>query len=138
MSVPIDPRPSSQEPSSSLLAGIRILVVDDDDDAREILKHVLVHAGATVSTAASAEQALIAVAGVDIVVTDFSMPVQSGGWLLERIRERPRPVPVIAFTGYGDVFAAELAKVGFARVLRKPLDPWQMCQEIRATLRDSR
>jgi CheY-like chemotaxis protein len=44
-------------------------------------------------------------------------------------------VPVIAFTGYGEAYAAQLAAAGFARVVQKPVDPWQLCDEIRAVIR---
>src|ERR1700704_3559787 len=98
------------DPASRTLTGVRVLIVDDHADTREILETVLTHAGATVFSAASAEQALAAVGGVDIVVTDFQMPGEPGGWLRERIGERPLPVPVIVVTGFADVYAEQLAK----------------------------
>jgi hypothetical protein len=44
---------------------------------------------------------------------------------------------VIVLTGYADLYAKELGKASFARVLRKPLDPWQLCHVITAVLRDA-
>jgi CheY-like chemotaxis protein len=117
------------------LAGLRILVVEDHDDSRDFLQQVLLHAGASVVTASSAREAITQLEGVDVVVTDFAMPGETGLWLLERVRERPRPVPVIVVTGYADVHAAELSRAPFARVLRKPADPWQLCAEVRAVAR---
>jgi CheY-like chemotaxis protein len=90
-----------------------------------------------VRLAASARDALRGVDDVDIVVTDYSMPGDTGLWLLHRIRERPRPVPVIVLTGYADVYARELAEAPFARILRKPIDPWTLCEVVREILRDS-
>jgi CheY-like chemotaxis protein len=59
------------------------------------------------------------------------MPGDTGLWLLERVREGPRPVPVVVLTGYADLHARELGAAAFARVLRKPVDPWQLCRVIR-------
>jgi CheY-like chemotaxis protein len=86
--------------------------------------------------ALSAREALSAVDSVDVVVTDYSMPGETGLWLLERIREQPRPIPVLVVTGYADRYARELRQAPFARVLRKPLDPWQLCDVIATVLRE--
>jgi CheY-like chemotaxis protein len=48
--------------------------------------------------------------------------------------ELARPVPVIVVTGYADRYAEQLARAPFARVLRKPIDPWQLCAVIAAVL----
>jgi CheY-like chemotaxis protein len=105
-------------------------VVDDHEDTRELLHQVLVHAGAIVQLASSAREALLLLEAVDVVVTDYSMPGETGAWLLERVREVPRPVPVIVLTGYADVYARELSLAPFARVLRKPIDPGALCDAV--------
>jgi CheY-like chemotaxis protein len=117
------------------LAGIQILVVDDHQDTRDLIEQVLTHAGASVVAASSARDALRAVDGMDVVVTDYSMPGETGLWLLDRICERPRPIPVLVVTGNTDRYADEIRKAPFARVLRKSLDPWQLCEVIAAVLR---
>ena len=81
--------------SRQALTGIRVLVVDDDEDTRALIELVVLYAGARVITASSAPDAIKAVADVDVVVTDYSMPGQTGLWLLERVRERTPDVPVI-------------------------------------------
>lgn len=63
------------------------------------------------------------------------MPGETGLWLLERVRERARPVPVIFVTGYVDLYAKQLAPTPFAPVLRKPIDPWHLCSVVGAMLR---
>ena len=78
---------------------------------------------------------LVTLDEADVVVTDYSMPDDTGLWLLEHARGRPRPVPVIALTGYTDIHVAELARAPFARVLRKPIDPWRLCREVRDVVR---
>jgi CheY-like chemotaxis protein len=55
------------------LAGIRILVVEDDDDSREILAQVLILEGATVTAVSTARQALALLSKADIVLTDVAI-----------------------------------------------------------------
>ena len=112
------------------LTGIRVLVVDDDEDTRALIELVVLYAGARVITASSAPDAIKAVADVDVVVTDYSMPGHTGLWLLERVRERTPDVPVIMLTGYADYLGKHLTQAPFARVLRKPVDPQQVCDTI--------
>jgi CheY-like chemotaxis protein len=109
--------------------------VDDNADTVDLLQQALTYAGAAVRAAFSAREALTALDDVDVVITDYSMPGETGVWLLERARERPRPVPVIVLTGYADVHMAELAAAPFARLLRKPIDPWALCREVRDVAR---
>ena len=56
-------------------------------------------------------------------------------WLLARIRERPAPIPVLLMTGLADINARELETAGFARILKKPVDPFRLCDEVRAVVR---
>jgi CheY-like chemotaxis protein len=85
------------------LAGISLLLVDDDADGREVLEYSLTHAGATVVTAAGALEALerFKASRPTIVVTDIAMPSVDGFWLCEQIRalaDGGQHVPVIALT----------------------------------------
>jgi diguanylate cyclase len=85
------------------LAGLSILLVDDDADAREVLEYSLAHAGATVMTAASAIEALetFRMSRPAIVVTDVAMGSLDGVWLCEQIRalsDGTQHVPVVALT----------------------------------------
>jgi two-component system, OmpR family, response regulator len=111
------------EPDSVSCHGLRVLVVDDNDDSRDLLGQALTEAGAMVWLASSARDALTMLNDVDVVVTDYVMPGETGVWLLERANARARPVPVIVLTAYADLHAVELASAPFARVLRKPVDP---------------
>jgi CheY-like chemotaxis protein len=114
------------------LRGVRVLAVDDHDDSRDLLAMALGYAGAVVATASSAREALPLIPEVEIVVTDMSMPGEDGAWLLAQVEQSRRPVPVIVLTGFADLY--DFTGVNFARVLRKPFDPWHLCQEIRAVL----
>ena len=120
------PRNASRLPSCS---GIRVLVVNDDQDTRDLMEQLLVYVGATVRVATTAREVSLALDEADVVVTDDSLPGDTAVWLLERAHQRPRPVPVILVTSY-DVHV----NAPFARVLRKPIDLWALCREIQAAV----
>jgi CheY-like chemotaxis protein len=128
--------PDAAVPDAALpsLAGVQVLVVDDHHDTRQVFDQVLGLAGAVVSSAASAREALGYLDRVAVIVTDYAMPGETGLWLLERVLERAQPVPVILVTGYADLYAKQLATAPFARVLRKPVDPLQLCTVVAAVL----
>jgi CheY-like chemotaxis protein len=115
------------------LRGVRVLVVEDNDDSRDVLTMSLEYAGALVSPASSAREALPLTPVVDVVVTDMSMPGEDGAWLLAQVEQSRRPIPVIVLTGLDHRY---FTGAKFARVLRKPFDLWRLCQEIRAVLGD--
>jgi CheY-like chemotaxis protein len=109
------------------LAGVSILVVEDDLDGREMLEQFLSYVGASVRTAASAEEGfeLFKAAPPAIVVTDIGMPSRDGLWLLQRIRALPAVprVPVVALTGYCRTDEREMLRAaGFDAQAVKPLD----------------
>jgi two-component system OmpR family response regulator len=105
-----------------LLTGIKILVVEDDEDNRELLAHSLTAAGASVTAVSTAEEALPVVPGADIVVTEYALSGDDAVWLLERVNKLPRPIPVIAVSGYDGRQEPRLASAPFARRLLKPVD----------------
>jgi CheY-like chemotaxis protein len=117
------------------LAGIRVLVVEDHDDSRDLLEQVLEHVGALVIASPSADEALEHLGQVDVVVTDIAMPGHDGFWLLHEVQWRYASTPVIAVSGYSDLQEKALREAAFARVLRKPIDPWVLCREVAAALR---
>ncbi|HEX8177195.1 MAG TPA: PAS domain S-box protein [Pyrinomonadaceae bacterium] len=88
------------------LDGLRVLVVDDEPDTRELLKAGLSQCGAEVSTASSASEALEAIeaAPPDLLISDIGMPDTDGYDLIRRIRElsadKGGRVPAIALTAY--------------------------------------
>jgi CheY-like chemotaxis protein len=109
------------------LAGLSILVVEDDLDGREMLQEFLSYLGASVRTAANAEEGLelFKAAPPAIVVTDIGMPSRDGLWLLHRIRSLPAipRVPVVALTGHGMAHEQEMLRAaGFDGHAVKPFD----------------
>jgi CheY-like chemotaxis protein len=122
-----------------LLAGISVLLVDDDEDARELTEVVLRQAGATVRSTSSAIEALeqFKAATPAVVVADIAMPQRDGIWLLREVRslQGVPAVPFIAFTAYA--MAADKQKIlaaGFSDHIIKPVDPEDLVRAIaRAT-----
>jgi CheY-like chemotaxis protein len=117
------------------LAGVHVLVVEDTDDSREVLRVVLEYCGALVTTAESAEKAkrILETIRPHVLVTDIAMPDDG----LELIREvkavaesKGIHIPAIAITAYQDR-REELLAEGFAELLEKPLDPITLCGVVR-------
>jgi CheY-like chemotaxis protein/anti-sigma regulatory factor (Ser/Thr protein kinase) len=111
------------------LDGLRVLVVDDEPDARRMLAKVLESVGARVVMADSAVEALAKITGehaVDVMVSDLGMPDQNGYDLIREVRGRghqARDLPAVALTGFAhkdDARKAVLA--GFQAHIPKPVD----------------
>jgi CheY-like chemotaxis protein len=110
------------------LDGVRALVVDDEPDARDLVRRVLEEHGAVVSTVASGEQALGALEAdpPDVLLSDIGMPGMDGYQLMRSVRASGsghRRVPAIALTAFArgeDRKKALLA--GYQSHLAKPFD----------------
>jgi signal transduction histidine kinase len=107
------------------LDGLRVLFVDDEPDARELVAMVLTDAGATVHAAASAAEAmaLIEREPFDVMVSDIGMPGEDGYSLMRRVAARTPAVPGIALSAFTSAQDRERAlAAGFQTHLPKPLD----------------
>jgi CheY-like chemotaxis protein len=110
------------------LVNVRILVVEDDEDARELLVTVLSSQGASVASAASADEAIAELerARPDLLVSDVGLPGADGFELLRRVRARhtPEQLPAIALTAYARPDDRDLSReAGFQAHLAKPASP---------------
>jgi signal transduction histidine kinase/ActR/RegA family two-component response regulator len=125
--------------ASSSLAGIRVLTVDDDATTREMLEEALSRAGAEVTTADSATDALSKLGSFrpHVLVSDIGMPNQDGYDLMRKIRTLPRDAggatPAVALTG----FAREEDRVaswraGYQAMTPKPVNIAELVSTIRA------
>ena len=126
----------------TVLQGVQILVVDDDDDARDLLHAVLEYCGAQVFAASSTRRALATLDQVrpHVILCDLVMPGGDGYALVRAVRSRASldTVPVVALTAYGFAHGAEEAlAAGFSAYLRKPVEPWKLCRTIAAIRRDA-
>ena len=115
--------------ADGLPAGIRILLVEDNDDSREMLKVLFAqHNFETTAVSSSAEA--IAVIGEfqpNILISDIGMPNEDGYELIRRIRQLPPEkcglIPAVALTGYASVHDRDLAvQAGFQEHCPKPVD----------------
>src|SRR5687768_17363451 len=89
---------------SPQLRGIRVVLVEDHDDSRELLTLMLEQCGAVVVAAPSARVGLQAVLEhqPDVVVSDLGMPGADGYWLIREVRSRVGALPAVAVTGFSD------------------------------------
>lgn len=133
------PAPSSEhvlpEESSTDLDGMRILVVEDEPDARDLLTTVLSGRGANVSAASDARQALAMFdsCSPDVVVSDIEMPGEDGCSLIRRLRDRAADVRAMAVSGFAAPKDAERAlDAGFDVHVSKPIEPRELVTRIRA------
>src|SRR5258707_10754648 len=112
------------------LTGIRVLVVEDHSDSRDMLEQALGFLGATVITVMTAEAAATRLADADVVVTDYALPGHDGIWLLGQITGSPRPVPAILVSGFAASQVQAVADSPFALKLLKPVDPFELRRQI--------
>jgi signal transduction histidine kinase/integral membrane sensor domain MASE1/CheY-like chemotaxis protein len=117
------------------LDGLRVLVVDDHGDARELLGLVLRERGAEVLMAAGVPEALevLARSVVDVLVSDLAMPGADGYALIEAVRAtRGTAMPAVALTAYAGREVRERAiAAGFTAHATKPVNPEDLVELIR-------
>jgi signal transduction histidine kinase/ActR/RegA family two-component response regulator len=112
------------------LRGLRVLVVDDDRDARDLFTRALEHYDARVTAVASAAAALTTLERwkPDVLVSDIGMPDESGYVLMRKIRRLPPEdggaIPALALTAYAGASDVKLAlSAGFSAHVAKPIEP---------------
>jgi CheY-like chemotaxis protein len=115
------------------LSGIKVLVVDDQSDARELIQRVLVDCDADVLTANTAGEALLAVERErpDVLVSDVGMPDVDGYELLRRVRAlgqaRGGRIPAIALTAFArSEDRTRVLRAGFLVHVSKPIEPSEL------------
>ena len=124
-----------------MLNGLRIMVVDDEDETRELLKMMLSSHGAEVLAAASGTEALAQIDECQpgIIVSDIGMPVMDGYMFMKRVRaldSEQRSVPAIALTAYAraeDRLRALAA--GFQMHVPKPVEASELVMVIASLIR---
>lgn len=105
---------------------LKVLVVDDEIDSRDILTFVLEKEGAEITPVTSAKEALKAFANssFDLIISDIGMPEVDGYTLMAQIRKLPqgKDIPAIALTAYaGEVDREHSLKAGYQRHISKPI-----------------
>jgi PAS domain S-box-containing protein/excisionase family DNA binding protein len=124
---------SSEDCDEHALAGLRVLIVDNEEDARELIQTVLVQCGARVTTTGSVTEAMAAIERVkpDVMVCDIGMPGEDGYALIGRVRalpqERGGSIPAVALTAYAREEDRRLAlDAGFQVHVSKPIKPSEL------------
>jgi CheY-like chemotaxis protein len=140
--------PSHTEPgdstawSGATLRGIQVLLVDDDDDARDVARRVLEGFGASVLTANCGAEALRVLTGAhpDVLVCDISMPEMDGYQLIREVRSRypaDEQIPAIAWTAFARPEDRQQALAnGYNAHVSKPLEPLDLTASILLVLQE--
>lgn len=130
-------------PDAPRLDGLRVLVVDDESDARDLVRRILSDRGAEVITAAGAEEAVGVLCDTDVnmVISDIGMPGADGYTLMRRIREEcpaaVRDLPAIALTAFArSADRTQALNAGFQAHVSKPVEPAELLATV-AALRKS-
>jgi PAS domain S-box-containing protein len=119
------------------LHGIKVLVIDDEADTREVMVEILTGYGAQVIAAASAQEGITAVRTCkpDVLISDIGMPFEDGYSLIRKMRalshEEGGLTPACALTGWGTAQESERAlAAGFQAHLKKPITPEKLATAI--------
>ncbi|HEY0050766.1 MAG TPA: ATP-binding protein [Pyrinomonadaceae bacterium] len=120
------------------LEGLRVLIVDDEMDAREMLTFVLNQCQAQVRSAGSASEALAMIDDFNphILVSDVGMPEEDGYVLIRKVRAREKaanqkPIPAIALTAYTRIEdRMQALSAGFQTHVPKPVEPAELAAVI--------
>ena len=133
------PAPPIMPFNADALKGIKVLVVDDEADARDLVQSVLARAGALVTTAASVGDAMeaLATARFDVLCADIGMPGEDGYELIRRVRSLPAEsgagIMAVALTAYGrSEDRVRALSGGFQQHVSKPVAPDELTAVIRS------
>ena len=134
--------PAASDECPEEIAGLKILVVDDEEDTRDLLRVVLGGHGAEVLTAATAREALelAARAKPDVLISDIGMPDEDGFELIRRVRELPAEsgggVPAIALTAYARAEdRLRVLRSGYQMHVPKPVEMAELLTVIASLVR---
>jgi CheY-like chemotaxis protein len=125
------------------LKGVRVLIVDDEPDSRDLLVAALEQSEAKVFAFASASEALEALSRLkpDVLVSDIGMPLEDGYSLIRKVRqlsaEQGGQIPAIALTAYAR--AEDRTKAiasGFQIHISKPVEPAELATVVASLARD--
>ena len=141
LAAPAEPAAPYEIGERTELKGVKVLVVDDERDARELLERFLHDCNATVTTASSVPEAMTALLAEtpDVLISDIGMPGEDGFGLIRRIRALPdgcSTVPAIALTAYARVEdRIRSIHAGYQLHLSKPVEPVELVAMVRSLVR---
>ena len=122
--------PRDEVAAQADVAGLRVLVVDDDEDARDMIRRLLEERRSVVATAGTVDEALKLVAErrFDVLVSDIGMPGEDGHTLIRRVRalgpQAGGDIPALALTAYvRPEDRAKAIRAGYQMHASKPIEP---------------
>ena|SRR5215469_8559690 len=112
----------------------KIVLVEDDDDTRTLLKFLLESEGYNVTTADDGRRAMEIVESMqpDILITDLMMPKVSGLELIRHTRQLHPAIPILLLSGNGDVIKYDALEAGATRIFVKPFDTDELLKTVKA------
>jgi CheY-like chemotaxis protein len=125
MNASVDSAADSSLRSPLTLTGIRVLLVEDDNDTREVMQFMLERWGADVTAASSVREALEMMERrpPTIIISDIAMPEEDGYVLIRKMHARGLRIPAVALTAFSRAHDREHAlTAGFHAHLSKPID----------------
>jgi CheY-like chemotaxis protein len=111
------------------LAGLRVLVIDDEPDARELIHRYLMQCGVTAALAASAAEAhkVLDTFRADVIISDIGMPEQDGYEFIRSVRSNGDNTPAVALTAFARADdRIRSIQAGFQSHLSKPVEPVEL------------
>ncbi|MEZ5347020.1 MAG: ATP-binding protein [Pyrinomonadaceae bacterium] len=135
---------NEKDTKAGILDGIKILIVEDDEDSREVLEIFLSELNASVESCSSARDAMNILNRSgrdlpDVIVSDLGMPDEDGYFLIKKIRSDPRfsEIPAIALSAFTALSSKTLAfDSGYQTYHTKPFDPDLLAEEIIGHVKD--
>ncbi|HKO60182.1 MAG TPA: response regulator [Pyrinomonadaceae bacterium] len=125
---------------SRILEGLRIVVVDDEADSRELVRAILTRCGGEVNCCDSAAAAMKAIREwqPDLLVSDIGMPIEDGYSLIKKVRKlrsKRSKLPAVALTAYATKEdKARALETGFQMHVAKPIEPETLVMSIASTV----
>jgi two-component system cell cycle sensor histidine kinase/response regulator CckA len=129
--------PIDEHPSASL-AGVRILLVEDEDPVAAFVERTLHENGCVLTRATNGQHALTvfdANPNFDMILSDVIMPVMGGPAFVAVLRERNIQIPVVFMSGYTNDAIAAAGLGAEAVLLEKPFSPWELRRAVRRAIR---
>jgi hypothetical protein len=138
LALPPQPKPMTTSPEQAVaLIGLSLLVVDDEPDTRDLLTTIFEGSGARITAVGSAREALakMQAGGIDLLVSDISMPGEDGFWLIRQVRACADPklkrIPALALTAYARAEDRHRVQgAGFQVYLSKPIHPDELVKVV--------
>jgi CheY-like chemotaxis protein len=131
--------PAAAAADFAALAGRTVLLIDDDEDVRQVSAALLQELDCKVVEAESGQSGLAALdgnPGIDLAVVDFAMPGMNGVKVAEAIRAKRPDIPFIIITGYAEIDTSE-PSIERLRVLNKPFQRAELAEALLAAIADA-